>query len=130
MSGIRRVGSGPAVTPQHALRAESKELLGRYGVPLADERLAATAGEAVAAADELGYPVVAKLCGDAIAHKTERGLVRLGLGDAAAVRGRGRASCSPRPRADDGEVERARRPDGPGAPASSSPGSPTTRSSA
>jgi acetyl-CoA synthetase (ADP-forming) len=29
--------------------------------------------------------VVAKLCGDAIAHKTERGLVRLRLGDAAAV---------------------------------------------
>jgi len=39
----------------------------------------------VAAADEIGYPVVAKLEGDAIAHKTERGLVRLGLGDAAAV---------------------------------------------
>jgi hypothetical protein len=29
--------------------------------------------------------VVLKLCGDAIAHKTERNLVRLGLGDAAAV---------------------------------------------
>ena len=40
----------------------------------------------LAAADELGYPVVAKLCGDAIAHKTERGLVRLGLADADAVR--------------------------------------------
>ena len=37
-------------------------------------------------ADELGFPVVAKLNGDAIAHKTERGLVRLGLADAAAVR--------------------------------------------
>jgi acetyl-CoA synthetase (ADP-forming) len=65
--------------------AASKELLGRYGVPLAPERLGSTAEAAVAAADELGYPVVAKLCGDAIAHKTERGLVRLNLGDAAAV---------------------------------------------
>src|SRR4051812_2047631 len=64
----------------------SKELLGRYGVPLADERLAASPDDAAAAADALGYPVVAKLCGDAIAHKTERGLVKLGLGDAAQVR--------------------------------------------
>ncbi len=66
--------------------AVSKELLGRYGVPIADERLTDNADDAVAAAGALGYPVVAKLCGDAIAHKTERGLVRLNLGDPAAVR--------------------------------------------
>ena len=75
--------------------AESKALLASHGVPVLTERLVATPDEAVAAADELGYPVVAKLCGDAIAHKTERGLVRLGLGDAAAVRGRPPPSCSP-----------------------------------
>jgi len=33
----------------------------------------------------MGFPVVAKLCGDNIAHKTERGPVRLGLSDATAV---------------------------------------------
>jgi acetyl-CoA synthetase (ADP-forming) len=66
--------------------AESKRLLASHGVPVLPERLAAGPDEAVVAADELGYPVVAKLCGDAIAHKTERGLVRLRLGDAAAVR--------------------------------------------
>jgi acetyl-CoA synthetase (ADP-forming) len=66
--------------------AESKRLLASHGVPVLPERLAAGPDEAAAAADELGYPVVAKLCGDAIAHKTERGLVRLRLGDAAAVR--------------------------------------------
>jgi acetyl-CoA synthetase (ADP-forming) len=65
---------------------DSKELLGRHGVPVAAERLAGTADEAAVAADALGYPVVAKLCGDAIAHKTERGLVRLHLADADAVR--------------------------------------------
>ena len=65
---------------------ESKALLGRHGVPMLGERLAATAEDAVAAAEELGYPVVAKLCGDSIAHKTERGLVKLRLGDGAAVR--------------------------------------------
>jgi len=66
--------------------AASKELLGTFGVPFPDERVVATAEEAVAAADGIGYPVVAKLGGDAIAHKTERGLVRLGLGSAEQVR--------------------------------------------
>ena len=65
--------------------AASKALLSRHGVPLLAERLADTPADAVAAAHDLGYPVVAKLCGDAIAHKTERGLVRLRLADAAAV---------------------------------------------
>ena len=63
----------------------SKALLREFGVPLAPEREVTTAADAAAAAAEIGFPVVAKLCGDAIAHKTERGLVRLRLGDAAAV---------------------------------------------
>src|SRR5581483_4003710 len=50
------------------------------------ERLVTTADDAAAAADAIGYPVVAKLCGAAIAHKTERGLVRLRLDSADAVR--------------------------------------------
>lgn len=45
------------------------------------ERLVTSPDDAVAAAHELGVPVVLKLCGPAIAHKTERGLVRLGLRD-------------------------------------------------
>ncbi len=64
---------------------DSKVLLAEYGVPIASERFVATAVEAGAAADELGFPVVAKLNGDAIAHKTERGLVKLRLGDRSAV---------------------------------------------
>lgn len=52
---------------------------------MADEREVATAELAGLAATEIGFPVVAKLCGDAIAHKTERGLVRLKLGSAQAV---------------------------------------------
>jgi acetyltransferase len=64
---------------------DSKALLAGYGVPIAVERVVDTAAEAGEAADELGYPVVAKLNGDAIAHKTERGLVKLRLADRAAV---------------------------------------------
>lgn len=63
----------------------SKQLLAAYGVPFAAEHQVHTVAEAVSAAESLGYPVVAKLGGDKIAHKTERGLVRLRLGDASAV---------------------------------------------
>jgi acetyl-CoA synthetase (ADP-forming) len=66
--------------------AESKRLLKGHGVPVLDERVASNPDAAADAAQAIGYPVVAKLCGDAIAHKTERGLVRLHLGDADAVR--------------------------------------------
>ena len=58
---------------------ESKRLLARYGVTVSRDRLAQTADEAVEAAAELGGPVAVKLCGPALAHKSERGLVRLGL---------------------------------------------------
>jgi acetate---CoA ligase (ADP-forming) subunit beta len=83
--------------------ADSKDLLGAFGVPFPDERVVATADEAVRAADEIGYPVVAKLGGDAIAHKTERGLVRLGLGSPDAVR-EASASLLAAARPEDGEV--------------------------
>ncbi|MBL8775594.1 MAG: acetate--CoA ligase family protein [Acidimicrobiales bacterium] len=83
--------------------AESKRLLAAHGVPIAPESVVDGPAEAVAAAEQLGFPVVAKLCGDAIAHKTERGLVRLGLGDADAVR-RAAEELLAAARPDDGEV--------------------------
>jgi acyl-CoA synthetase (NDP forming) len=60
--------------------AESKSLLARCGVPVPSARVVPSAGEAVAAAEELGYPVVVKALG--VAHKTEAGGVRLDLGSA------------------------------------------------
>ena len=65
--------------------SESKRLLAAHGVPIPDEAVAADPAAAAAAAARIGFPVVAKLCGDNIAHKTERGLVRLNLADEAAV---------------------------------------------
>ena len=65
--------------------ADSKRRLAPHGVPFPDERQVTTVDDAVTAAEAIGLPVVLKLGGDAIAHKTERGLVRLGLGDTAAV---------------------------------------------
>ncbi len=66
--------------------AASKRLLAAFGVPFPPERIVGSAHDAVGAADALGYPVVVKLGGEGIAHKTERGLVRLGLGSAEQVR--------------------------------------------
>ena len=66
--------------------ADSAQLVARHGVPMAESRRVGSADEAVAAAEQVGYPVVVKLNGARIAHKTERGLVRLGLADPAAVR--------------------------------------------
>ncbi len=83
---------------------ESKRRLREYGVPLLDERTVADANAAADAAADIGYPVVLKLCGAAIAHKTERGLVRLNLTDAAAVRAAG-GDLLHRARASDGDVE-------------------------
>ncbi|MBK5222333.1 MAG: acetate--CoA ligase family protein [Acidimicrobiia bacterium] len=83
---------------------DSKSLLAGFGVPIAQERLAADADGAAEAAVAIGFPVVVKLNGDAIAHKTERGLVRLGLGDEAAVRTAGQELLA-KATSDDGEVQ-------------------------
>jgi len=64
----------------------STTLLAGCGIPVARAALARDVEEAVRVADGLGYPVVVKLCGATIVHKTERSLVRVGLADAAAVR--------------------------------------------
>jgi acetyl-CoA synthetase (ADP-forming) len=65
--------------------ADSKRLLGAHGVEFPAEREVADADAAVTAARDMGHPVVLKLGGASIAHKTERGLVRLGLADDRAV---------------------------------------------
>lgn len=76
--------------PRTLSEADSKALLSQYDIPFAPEELATTPQDAAAAAQRLGPPVAIKLCGENIAHKTERGLVRLGVdsGDAAAVTAR------------------------------------------
>jgi acetate---CoA ligase (ADP-forming) len=66
--------------------AASRELLLRYGLPLAAETSVGDAEAAVAAAAEIGYPVALKVHSDRILHKTEAGGVRLGCADADAVR--------------------------------------------
>ncbi len=66
--------------------ADSRTLVAEAGVIVSRWATADTADNAAVAAEEMGFPVVVKLCGDAIAHKTERGLVRLSLTSADDVR--------------------------------------------
>ena len=61
---------------------DSAAVLDAYGVLSAAARLCHSAAEAIAAADALGYPVVLKAGGGGIAHKSDAGLVRLGVATA------------------------------------------------
>ena len=57
----------------------SKEILARHGLPILQERVVVNSSEVDEVLANMSLPVVAKLCGPSIAHKTERGLVKLNL---------------------------------------------------
>lgn len=82
---IHRLALTPVSSRTVLSESASKELLGLYGIPFATEHNVHSAKAASDAARALGFPVVVKLCGDNIAHKTERGLVRLRLVDEQSV---------------------------------------------
>ncbi len=65
---------------------ESKEVLAAYYIPTVSTYLANSSDEAVAKADEIGYPVVLKLNSETITHKTDVGGVKLNLQNADEVR--------------------------------------------
>ena len=60
-------------------------MLAAHGLAAPQGALVASATEAVAAAEALGYPVAVKAVSTEIAHKTEAGAVALNLIDADAV---------------------------------------------
>lgn len=66
--------------------AESKKLLGDYGVPVVKDKVVANINEAVLQARKIGFPVVAKGHGAKLLHKTERGLVKTNLKSAKEIR--------------------------------------------
>ncbi len=66
--------------------ADSLALLASAGVQVVAYKLCRNADEAAAALAELGAPVAVKGCSADVAHKSELGLVRLGLHDAVQVR--------------------------------------------
>jgi acetate---CoA ligase (ADP-forming) len=74
----------PPIATIALAEAEATAWLGRRGLPFARSEIADSLDEAVAAAERIGYPVVLK--GRGTAHKSERGLVRLGLRSPADLR--------------------------------------------
>jgi len=59
----------------------SKQILRAHGIPTVQEKLVDNLQECLAAADNIGYPVVMKGIAPGLVHKTESGLVQLGVPD-------------------------------------------------
>lgn len=58
---------------------DSKQVLSAYDIPVTRERLVKTQDELLQAAGDIGYPLVLKGCDSEIAHKTEKGLIRVDI---------------------------------------------------
>lgn len=83
-----RAAEAPPVPPgeeRYLDEAEGLALLAAAGLEVVEHRLCRTEAEARAAFRALGPRVVAKGCSASVPHKTELGLVRLGLADEEAV---------------------------------------------
>lgn len=80
LAGVR--SSGRTILTEY----ESKQVLAAYGIPTVETRLARSADDAIALAEEMGYPVVLKLNSETITHKTDVGGVRLDLAQPSEVR--------------------------------------------
>lgn len=64
---------------------ESSMVMDAYGIPISTIHLAASAEEARAISEEIGYPVVLKISSPRIAHKTDVGGVEVGLQNSKSV---------------------------------------------
>lgn len=65
---------------------DAKRMLAEYGIRVTREHLALKQDDAVREAARIGYPVVLKAVSDDIPHKSEYGLVKVGIRDEAALR--------------------------------------------
>jgi acyl-CoA synthetase (NDP forming) len=83
----RLVDRWRAVDPlEHELTVDRRvELLGCYGIPVLEYRVARSADEAVTGAGDIGYPVVVKVADETFRHRDDRIGVRVGLADAGEV---------------------------------------------
>jgi len=61
---------------------ESKQVLASYNLPVTREELVSNSDDLLKAAEQIGYPLVIKGCSAQIAHKTEKGLIRVDVRNA------------------------------------------------
>jgi acyl-CoA synthetase (NDP forming) len=78
---LAEAGAGEALS-EYA----SKQVLKAYGIKTSKDILATTSAEAVKAAKEIGYPVVLKVSSPDLLHKSDLGLVRVGVDSPKEVR--------------------------------------------
>jgi acetyl-CoA synthetase (ADP-forming) len=64
---------------------ESKRILAAFGIPVTRERLITARKELPGAVREIGFPAAMKACSAAVAHKTEKNLIRLNIASIAAA---------------------------------------------
>jgi acetyltransferase len=64
---------------------DSKDVLRAYGIATPEEVLIASRGDALKAAEHIGYPVVLKAVADTLTHKSDAGAVALNLTNPEAV---------------------------------------------
>ncbi len=65
---------------------DSKKVIRAYGIKTSKDELCASAAEAVRAAKAIGFPVVMKVSSPDLLHKTDVGVVKVGVASAAEVR--------------------------------------------
>jgi acyl-CoA synthetase (NDP forming) len=80
--GIYVTARTPASSTRLLNEVASKQMLEAYGIATTTARLVSSRDEAVAAAREIGFPVVLKVVSSEIVHKSDAGGVKLGLTDA------------------------------------------------
>ncbi|MBN1179807.1 MAG: acetate--CoA ligase family protein [Anaerolineae bacterium] len=73
-------------SPVTLVEVEARDVMAAYGIPLPPARLASSAGEAVEAAEEIGFPVALKIASPDVLHKSDVGGIELGLADTNAVK--------------------------------------------
>jgi acyl-CoA synthetase (NDP forming) len=79
---------------------ESKQVLAAYGIPVTRDELVTSEKQAVRAAEAIGYPVVMKAVGRDLHHKSDAGLVRIGVSSPKKVRATFAALTERRPHAE------------------------------
>ncbi|MCC6472527.1 MAG: acetate--CoA ligase family protein [Burkholderiales bacterium] len=86
-TGADLAGLAPLLAGRDGILSEleSAQILRRAGLPMVHSTRVSSAGDALAAAAKIGYPVVLKALVPGVAHKNAAGLVAAGIADAQAL---------------------------------------------
>ena len=75
----KQIQEGLASSSKSLTEDKAKKIFGLFNIPVVDERLVTNEEEIFSACKETGFPIVLKAVGSTILHKTEKGMVSVGL---------------------------------------------------